>query len=58
MEGVALSHHCENAFAPIVTVHGEVLHNNFYQNELKEGDILLVDTGVEVPPWFSVPEDW
>lgn len=52
MEGVALTNECGSAFPPIVTVHGEVLHNNRYTNRLASGQLLLVDTGVEIPPHF------
>jgi Xaa-Pro aminopeptidase len=35
------------SFPPIVTVHGETLHNHQRDNRLKKGDLLLVDAGVE-----------
>lgn len=35
------------SFPPIVTVHGETLHNHQRDNRLKKGDLLLVDGGVE-----------
>jgi Xaa-Pro aminopeptidase len=35
------------AFTPIVTVCGDVLHNHSYANTLEEGDLLLVDSGAE-----------
>lgn len=35
------------SFPPIVTVHGETLHNHQRWNCLKNGDLLLVDCGVE-----------
>lgn len=38
---------CTHAFHPIVTVHGEVLHQELYTNTLRSGDMLLVDTGIE-----------
>jgi len=47
MQGVALAHDMQQAFLPIVTVRGEVLHNESYPNELREGQLLLVDSGVE-----------
>lgn len=50
MEGVALSNNATAAFLPIVTTHGEVLHNNRYDRKIKDGRLLLVDTGVEIPP--------
>ncbi|HEU5073491.1 MAG TPA: aminopeptidase P family protein [Polyangiaceae bacterium] len=35
------------AYQPIVTCHGEVLHNESYANELAPGDLLLADVGAE-----------
>lgn len=44
-EAVALDR--QQAFSPIVTVRGEVLHNPFFTGTLAEGDLLLVDSGSE-----------
>ena len=35
------------AYGSIVTVHGEVLHNNEYHHTLNYGDLLLADVGAE-----------
>ena len=35
------------SFPPIVTIHGETLHNHQRNEQLKSGDLLLVDAGVE-----------
>jgi len=35
------------AYQPIVTCHGEVLHNESYANTLTPGDLLLADVGAE-----------
>ena len=35
------------AYGPIVSVHGEVLHNDRYENICGEGDLLLADVGAE-----------
>ncbi len=35
------------SFPPIVTVHGEILHNHQRDHQLRDGDLLLVDCGVE-----------
>ncbi|MCW9049784.1 MAG: aminopeptidase P family protein [Deltaproteobacteria bacterium] len=35
------------SFPPIVTIHGEILHNHQRDHQLKEGALLLVDCGVE-----------
>ncbi len=44
---VALSEGAGVSFPPIVSVRGEVLHNQYFGNELKEGQLLLVDCGAE-----------
>jgi len=43
----------EQAFNPIVTVCGDVLHNTSYANTLEEGDLLLVDSGAESPGFYA-----
>jgi Xaa-Pro aminopeptidase len=47
MEGVILAHNMHCAYNSIVTVHGEVLHNQQYHHSLKPGDLLLADVGAE-----------
>lgn len=47
IEGIALSHGSGVSFPVIVSKHGETLHNNYYGNTLKEGDLLLTDAGAE-----------
>lgn len=42
----------ELSFPIICTVHGETLHNHHYTNELKEGGMLLVDAGAELPSGY------
>jgi Xaa-Pro aminopeptidase len=53
MQGVALAHNREQAYTPIVTIHGEVLHNHSYNNVLKDGQLLLIDAGVESPRYYA-----
>jgi Xaa-Pro aminopeptidase len=53
MQGIALSADRQQAYAPIVTVHGETLHNNFYGNMLQEGQLLLIDAGAESPLGYA-----
>jgi len=53
MQGVALAHNREQAYPPIVTTHGEVLHNHTYSNVLKDGQLLLIDAGVESPKYYA-----
>jgi len=47
--GVALMEDLQLSFPPIVTVHGEVLHNHGFENKLEDGQLLLIDSGVESP---------
>ncbi|ACK71096.1 Xaa-Pro dipeptidase [Gloeothece citriformis PCC 7424] len=47
MEGVILSHNMQCAYNSIVTVHGEVLHNEHYGHDLHPNDLLLADVGAE-----------
>ena len=35
------------AYQPIVTVHGEILHAHGHGNQLKDGDLILIDVGAE-----------
>ncbi len=53
IQGVALARNREQAFNPIVTVRGEVLHNHCYDNLLAEGKLLLVDAGAESPGFYA-----
>jgi Xaa-Pro aminopeptidase len=47
MEGVIIGHNMTTAYNSIVTVHGEVLHNEHYHHPLQPGDLLLADVGAE-----------
>jgi Xaa-Pro aminopeptidase len=47
------------AYTSIVTVHGEVLHNNDYHHPIVAGDLLLADVGAEWQGWASdVTRTW
>lgn len=46
MESIIISHNMSCAYSSIVTVHGEVLHNEQYHNPLQLG-LLLADVGAE-----------
>lgn len=41
------------SFQPIVTVHGEILHNHDYQETLHNGQLLLVDAGAETSSGYA-----
>ncbi|MGF1537932.1 MAG: aminopeptidase P family protein [Elainellaceae cyanobacterium] len=60
MERVILRHDMTTAYNSIVTVHGEVLHNERYANPLTDGDLLLADVGAEAESgWASdVTRTW
>ncbi len=45
--GVTWGHEGFLSFPAIVTVNGQTLHNNFYGNHLKEGQLLVCDSGAE-----------
>ena len=47
MEGVIIAHNMTTAYNSIVTVHGEVLHNEQYHHSIQQGDLLLADVGAE-----------
>ena len=47
MEGIALSRGGRLSFPIIFSVHGETLHNHYYGNIMKEGDIAVNDSGAE-----------
>ena len=47
LHGVALARDRQQAFKPIVSVRGEVLHNESYDNVFAEGDLLVMDCGAE-----------
>ncbi len=60
MESVILAHNMTCAYNSIVTVHGEVLHNEHYHHDLKPGELLLADVGAETANgWASdVTRTW
>lgn len=54
MEQVIMAQGMTCAYNSIVTVHGEVLHNEKYHHTLTPGDLLLADVGAEAPSgWAS-----
>ena len=53
MQGIAFSSGRGQAFEPIVTIHGEVLHNNSRDNVLEPGRLLLNDSGAESPMYYA-----
>ncbi|MDR0311301.1 MAG: aminopeptidase P family protein [Acidobacteriota bacterium] len=53
IQGIALSAGRHQAFDPIVTIHGEVLHNGSRDNVLEPGRLLLNDSGAESPMCYA-----
>jgi Xaa-Pro aminopeptidase len=47
MEAVIIGENMTTAYNSIVTVHGEVLHNEQYHHPLQPGDLILADVGAE-----------
>lgn len=60
MEAAILGRGMTLAYQPIVTTHGEVLHNEMHTNPLGERDLLLADVGAEtIEGWASdVTRTW
>lgn len=60
MEAVVMAHNTTCAYSSIVTVQGEVLHNNLYHHPLQAGDLLLADMAAEAQTgWASdVTRTW
>lgn len=54
MEAAITAQDMTCAYTSIVTVHGEILHNQVYGHSLQPGDLLLADVGAETPSgWAS-----
>lgn len=53
MIGELRRHGLGEAYGPIVTVHGEVLHNETHRNAIQPGDLLLADVGGETPEGWA-----
>jgi len=47
IEGIASSLGYGLSFQPIVSIKGQTLHNPFYDNKMKSGDLLVNDSGAE-----------
>ncbi|MBN1983191.1 MAG: aminopeptidase P N-terminal domain-containing protein [Chitinivibrionales bacterium] len=50
---IVYAHNTSFSFAPIITVHGEILHDVDYDNTLQKGELLVVDIGVESPLHYA-----
>ncbi len=45
IEGIAFSHGCQLSFPTIFTIDGQILHNHYHGNVLKEGRLIVNDSG-------------
>jgi Xaa-Pro aminopeptidase len=53
MEAELIARGCGTAYGSIVTVHGEILHNEHHHNVLTADDLLLADVGAETPSGWA-----
>jgi len=53
MEGIMASSGVGPAFPPIFSVHGEIMHNPYYDNRLQAGNIVINDSGAESPLHYA-----
>ncbi len=53
MEGIARSKNGSLSFPTILSVRGEILHGHYHNNQMKEGDLLLIDAGFETPNGYA-----
>ncbi len=53
MEGICLAAGCQLAFPTILTINGQILHNHYHGNPLKEGKHLVMDAGAESPMHYA-----
>jgi Xaa-Pro aminopeptidase len=52
-ESTVLRNNCRLAYPIICSVNGETLHNHYYGNCLKKGQLLLIDAGAESPMHYA-----
>ena len=50
---VALQHNLDVSFEPITSVRGEVLHNHASGNTMRDGQLFLIDSGVETAEGYA-----
>jgi len=53
IERVAVASGGTFSFLPICSVHGETLHNPYYRNQMRAGDVLVLDSGYETPHGYA-----
>jgi Xaa-Pro aminopeptidase len=50
---VAKASGCDLSFPVICSVHGETLHNHHHGNLMQQGDVMVLDSGVETPMKYA-----
>lgn len=53
MEGVVGELGSFRSFPIILSIHGETLHNHYHGNQLKDGDLIVADSGAESPLYYA-----
>ncbi len=53
MEAVAYSHRCRPGYPPIFSINGQTLHNHDHDNLMKDGDMVVNDTGADSPMHYA-----
>ena len=53
IEAAASSNNCSLSFPIIATVNGQTLHNHYHGNQVKDGDLFLVDSGAETEMGYA-----
>lgn len=53
MEGIMAASGVRPAFPPIFSIHGEIMHNPYYDNRLQAGNIVINDSGAESPLHYA-----
>lgn len=53
IESSMLKNNCSAAYSIICSVRGEILHNEYYTNQLEDNQLLLVDAGAETAMHYA-----
>ncbi|MBN2036540.1 MAG: aminopeptidase P N-terminal domain-containing protein [Chitinispirillaceae bacterium] len=53
IQGLRSAKGSSSPFPTICTVHGEVLHGHSYHNRMKQGDLLILDSGADSPNHYA-----
>lgn len=53
VEAIAFAQNYRLSFPTIATIHGQTLHNHYHGNEIKSGDLFLLDAGAETERGYA-----